>query len=89
MRKQGSPEILEERRRIAARTFDRDQQSAEIAIVLDVHPQTVRAWKREYQAGGLKASQPPKWNAEKGESRGALPSETAACVVTVQAHWGL
>ena len=36
--------------------FEQGQLSAAtIAIVLNVHPQTVRAWKREYRDGGLKA----------------------------------
>ncbi len=36
--------------------FEQGQLSAaEIAIALDVHAQTVRAWRREYRDGGLKA----------------------------------
>ncbi len=35
--------------------FERGDASALIAPILDVHVQTVRAWRREYQAGGLRA----------------------------------
>ncbi len=35
--------------------FDRGDAPADIAVILQVSPQTVRAWRREYDAGGLRA----------------------------------
>ncbi len=55
MRHAGKAEILEERRRIAARMFENNMASDQIAQLVGVHPQSVRRWKREYDAGGLKA----------------------------------
>ncbi len=55
MRTNGSPELLEQRRQIAARMFRRGDASESIAEVLAVDPQTVRAWRREFDAGGLDA----------------------------------
>jgi transposase len=55
MRTEALIDVLEERRRIAARLFERNMSSQEIAEVLEVHPQTVRAWRRVYQAGGWEA----------------------------------
>lgn len=55
MRTPGSPELLEQRRTIAARMFQRGDRSADIALVLEVHVQTVRAWRREFDAGGMDA----------------------------------
>ena len=55
MRTTGKSPILEERRRIAAKMFEKNMDSEQIAELLGVHCQTVRRWKREYQTGGLKA----------------------------------
>lgn len=55
MRTEGNPEVLEERRRIAARMFEQDYPSKVIADLVGVHEQTVRAWRRQFDAGGLKA----------------------------------
>lgn len=55
MRTEGNPEVLEERRRIAARMFEQDYPSRDIAGIVGVHEQTVRAWRRQFDAGGLKA----------------------------------
>ncbi|MEM6421477.1 MAG: IS630 family transposase [Pseudomonadota bacterium] len=55
MRTAGSAELLEQRRTFAARMFERGDAAADIAPILGVHVQTVRLWRREYDAGGLKA----------------------------------
>lgn len=55
MRYEGSAELLEQQRRNAARMFKRDFDANTIAELLEVHPQTVRAWRRQYDAGGLEA----------------------------------
>jgi transposase len=55
MRKEGSPEVLEERRRIAGRLFEQDFEPQDIAHIVNVHPQTVREWRRQYEAGGIEA----------------------------------
>jgi len=47
--------VLEERRRIASRMFDQPMDASTIATLLDIHPQTVRAWRRVYDAGGWEA----------------------------------
>ena len=47
--------VLDERRRIAVRGFERDMDAGELAALIDVHPQTVRAWRRVYRAGGWAA----------------------------------
>lgn len=53
MRTEGNAEVLEERRRIAARMFEQGYDANMIADIVGVHPQTVRAWHRQYEAGGL------------------------------------
>lgn len=55
MRTQGSADRLEERRRIAVRMFERNDDSATIAEIVDTHPQTVRKWRREFERGGMEA----------------------------------
>jgi transposase len=55
MRTEAFIEVLEERRRIAARMFERGLDSNLIASVVDTHPQTVRRWRRVYEAGGWEA----------------------------------
>jgi transposase len=55
MRTEAFSHVLEERRRIAARGFDRGLDATLIAQLVEVHPQTVRAWRRIYQAGGWEA----------------------------------
>lgn len=55
MRTHGSPELLEQRRRFAARMFQRGDEANDIADVLDAHVQTVRQWRREFEAGGMDA----------------------------------
>lgn len=55
MRKEGSPEVLEERRRIAGRMFEQNFEPQDIAPIVNVDPQTVREWRRQYQAGGIEA----------------------------------
>jgi transposase len=55
MRTEALIEVLEERRRIAARMFERGMASQEIAEIVQTHPQTVRAWRRVYEAGGWEA----------------------------------
>jgi len=55
MRHAGTAEKLEERRLIAARMFERNMDSDQIALLVGVHGQSVRRWRREYLAGGLKA----------------------------------
>jgi transposase len=49
--------VLEERRRIAARMFERGMSSQEIAEIVQTHPQTIRAWKRVFEVGGWAALQ--------------------------------
>lgn len=55
MRKKGSPDYWEQKRRTAARMFGQQMQSKQIAQILDVHPQTVRHWRRLYLRSGLRA----------------------------------
>lgn len=55
MRTEAFIEGLEMRRRIAVRLFERNLASHEIADVVEVHPQTIRAWRRVYEAGGWEA----------------------------------
>jgi len=55
MRTEAFIEVLEERRRVAARAFERGMDAQDIAQLIDVHPQTVRAWRRVHEAGGWEA----------------------------------
>ena len=55
MRTEAFIEGLEMRRRIASRMFERNLCSQEIAELLEVHPQTIRAWRRVFEAGGWEA----------------------------------
>jgi len=55
MRTEGFIDVLDERRRIAARALERGMDANEIAELIDVHPQMVRAWRRIYDAGGWDA----------------------------------
>jgi transposase len=52
MRKKGTREEWDRVRNIAANMFDEGRTSAEIARVLNVDDQTVRAWRRIYQKLG-------------------------------------
>lgn len=53
MRRKGSIEELEEARLLAARMFDEGLSPAQIARILDRDPQTVRHWRRKYEACGI------------------------------------
>lgn len=55
MRTEAFIHVLQERRRIAARGFDMGMDARQIAQLIDTHPQTIRAWRRLYQAGGWEA----------------------------------
>jgi transposase len=55
MRTEAYHQVLDERRRIAARAFERGMDANDIAALLEIHPQTVRAWRRVYEAGGWQA----------------------------------
>jgi transposase len=55
MRTEAFIPVLEERRRIAVRAWEKGLEAQAIAELIDVHPQTVRAWRRVYEAGGWKA----------------------------------
>lgn len=52
MRKQGSIEDLERIRLIAANMFERGMKPKDIAAILEVDDQSVRRWRRLFQAGG-------------------------------------
>jgi transposase len=55
MRKKGKPEELEHTRLIAARMFEQQLETTQIAGSLGVNAQTVRRWRREYVLGGVDA----------------------------------
>jgi len=57
MRRKGSAQELERTRLLAANMFDEDMKSTQIAVVLRVNVQTVRRWRRVYEAGGRTALQ--------------------------------
>jgi transposase len=54
MRKKGSPEQWDQKRKTAAKLFGQ-MEPKEIAKVLEVDPQTVRHWRRLYLRSGLRA----------------------------------
>lgn len=55
MRRKGSAQALQQTRMIAANMFDQKLPTPQIAAVLDVDDQTVRRWRRLYQARGRAA----------------------------------
>ena len=55
MRKKGTAAEWERVRNIAANMIDQGQAPADIARALGVAAQTVREWRRDYQAGGRAA----------------------------------
>jgi transposase len=55
MRKKGSLAEWELRRNLAVNLLDQGMQPAAVAKALNVDPQTVRAWRRAYLAGGRRA----------------------------------
>jgi transposase len=62
MRRKGSSEQWEWLRNVAANMFDQEMAPEQIAGVLEVDAQTVRAWRRNYRKGGraaLASRKPP------------------------------
>src|SRR2546423_3443783 len=55
MRKKGSPEYWEQKRNLAANMFAQQMESKQIATILQVHPQTVRHWRRLHLRSGRRA----------------------------------
>jgi transposase len=52
-RRHGKPRELEQLRLVAARMFEIDRPTKEIATAVDRDEQTVRAWRRVWQARGM------------------------------------
>jgi len=55
MRPSGTPEVLEARRKIAARLFARGKTLTEVAASVDSSVSSASRWKRAWERGGLKA----------------------------------
>ncbi|MFL6114263.1 MAG: IS630 family transposase [Catenulispora sp.] len=55
MRRKGSPAEWEGKRMTAANMFEQGLTTAVIAAVLEVDDQTVRRWRRQFEAGGRDA----------------------------------
>lgn len=55
MRTKGSAEVLEERRRLAARMLDQRYTVAEVMAAVGASESSVKRWKRAVREGGLEA----------------------------------
>lgn len=83
MRRKGTAQEWERIRQVAANMFDADKEPTEIASLLQVDVQTVRAWRRAYRKDGRAAlasrkppGRPPKLTAARREQLAQLLLKT-------------
>ena len=86
MRPSGSPEVLETRRRIAARLFERGMTLAEVAAAVGASVSSAHRWREAWRQGGKLDAKP-----HPGRKPKLSPhqrSELVAALKQGTRHWG-
>ena len=86
MRPTGSPELLEARRRIAARLFERGMSLTEVAAVVGSSVSSAHRWRKAWKHGSKLRSKPHPGRAPKLSAH--QQTELAAALAHGTRYWG-